>query len=98
VCSSARPRQDPADRRNAMRMIFPRCYFDDSDESNEYGVQALQQYRREWDEMKQRFNPKHLDNWSAHPADAAGAFAQGYEEVVKSGSPHTIHAPRSRLA
>ena len=91
------PKQDPADRRNAMKMIFPRCYFDDTKGDNEYGVQAMQQYRREWDEVKQIFKPKHLDNWAAHPADAAGTFAQGYEEKVQSKKPPKTTYSRSRL-
>ena len=74
------PRQDPSERRNAMKMLFPRFWFA---ESEEYGLQALRQYRREWDENKQVFKPKHLDDWAAHPSDSAGTFAQGFQDSTK---------------
>lgn len=89
------PRQDPSERRNAMKMLFPRFWFS---EKEEYGIQALWQYRREWNDQRQIFMEKHLDNWAAHVADAAGCFAQGFEDMSKVKIRRLpVYSPRSSL-
>jgi hypothetical protein len=42
------------------------------------GLNALQAYRREWDEVNKIFKPKPLHDWSSHGADALRTFAMGF--------------------
>ncbi|MGN6124877.1 MAG: hypothetical protein ACTHOJ_18175 [Sphingomonas oligoaromativorans] len=52
----------------AVRMVMPAAWFDR--ERCADGVEALEQYQREWDPEKRVFSntPKH--DWTSHPADA----------------------------
>lgn len=65
-----------ADGIQAMRILFPRCRFDSSRCS--YGITALQQYRKEWDEIKQTYKNLPYKDWTSHVADAARTFAMGF--------------------
>ena len=40
------------------------------DLSEELGIAALEQYRREWDEDKKAFRANEVHDWTSHPADA----------------------------
>jgi len=62
----------------AVRMMLPRCYFDE-EKCNE-GIEALRQYQREWDEDKKSFrsSPKH--DWTSHGADAMRMLAIAWRE------------------
>lgn len=51
----------------AVRAIFPRCYFD---RKTNIGTEALRQYQRKYDEDKKAFSKDHLHNWASHSADA----------------------------
>jgi phage terminase large subunit len=53
---------------NAVRRIVPRCWFDR--DKCEEGIQALRQYRREWDDVRKVFYERPLHDWASHPADA----------------------------
>lgn len=53
---------------NAVRAILSRTYFDAS--KTEDGYEALKQYRREWDESRQRFKDSPLHDWTSHGSDA----------------------------
>lgn len=80
------PRMEPiilkngplADGINAARQLLPRCYFDAV--KCEYGVEALRQYRREWDDEKKVFKDHPLHDWTSHPADAFRYLALGVRE------------------
>lgn len=52
----------------ARAFAFPRAYFDESKCSE--GLDALGQYRREWDEKKKSFGVNHVHDWTSHIADA----------------------------
>lgn len=52
----------------AVRNILPKCYFD-SDKCSD-GIEALRQYRKDWDSKKRRFRDQPIHDWSSHPADA----------------------------
>ncbi len=65
---------------NAVRSILPRCWFDYA-KTNAEGIEALRQYRRDWDEVMQVFKPKpRHDRWS-HAADAFRCLAMGIDDV-----------------
>jgi len=74
-----RPRVLPAmkieDGINAARILLPQCRFDA--ERCRRGVEALRQYRREWDERLHAFKARPLHDWTSHAADAFRYLAQG---------------------
>lgn len=73
----------------ALRQIFPMIEFNTSPipfEGEDVGdaqarmsraLDALRQYRREWDEKRQRFKDSPLHDWSSDYADAARYLARG---------------------
>lgn len=72
-----------ADGINAVRLMLARCWFDA--ERCARGVEALKQYRREWDGKRQVWRERPLHDWASHGADAFryGAMARA---VVKAGA------------
>lgn len=67
------------ERINAARLILPQCWFDA--ERCGRGLDALKNYRREWDERRKVFHDKPLHDWSSHGADAFGYLAQGLPQI-----------------
>lgn len=63
ICES----QHDADGINAVRLAFPRFWID---ESLDDFIEALRQYRYEWDEKKSVLKPTPLKDWCSHLADA----------------------------
>lgn len=53
---------------NAARLLIPRCYFDA--EKCKDGLEALRQYRKEYDEKLKTFKLRPLHDWASHGADA----------------------------
>ena len=53
---------------NAARMTFPRVYFDGTNCRD--GIEALRQYRAEYDEKTRAFKDTPKKDWATHPADA----------------------------
>lgn len=62
------PKLDIEDGIEAVRNLLPRCWFDA--EKCKRGIEALRQYRREWDEKLKVFKERPLHDWASHPADA----------------------------
>lgn len=62
----------------AARVLLPRCWFDATTCAR--GIEALRQYRRDWDEKLKAFRsyPKH--DWTSHAADAFRYLAVGINE------------------
>ena len=52
----------------SVRNALPFCYFDR--EKCKLGLDALRQYRKQWDEKNQVFKNKPLHNWCSHAADS----------------------------
>lgn len=67
-----------ADGIAAARTIFNRCWFDQ--ERCGDGVQALKNYRYEFDENLGTFKREPLHDWASHPADAFRYFAVAIKE------------------
>lgn len=57
------------DRINAVKVNLQRCYFD---RKCARGIDALRQYRREWDDKRKAFRQNPLGDWTADPSDAFG--------------------------
>ena len=62
------PKLSIEDGINAVRMLLPRCYFDKKKTAT--GVEALKQYRQEFDEKRKGYTGRPLHDWASHPADA----------------------------
>jgi len=58
---------------HAVRMLLPRCYFDR--EKTKAGVEALQHYRRDYNERLNEFKATPVHDWSSHAADAFRGLA-----------------------
>ena len=67
---------------NAVRSILPRCYFDTQKTGR--GVEALRQYRKEWDDKRKVFHDRPLHDWTSHASDAFRYLALGLPEKAKS--------------
>lgn len=61
---------------NAARILFPKCYFDET--KCEAGLEALTQYRRRFNDTLQEFSHEPVHDWASHAADAFRYLAQGH--------------------
>lgn len=80
----------------AVRSMFPRAYFDKSCDVDDLengpgfsGLEALSQYRREWDADHKVFREKPLHDWCSNPADGFRylAIAEREEKASKPAPP-----------
>jgi hypothetical protein len=62
---------------NAVRNMMAVMYFDKVKCAE--GIEALRQYRREFDENKRTFKPTPLHDWASHDADAMRYLCLGLE-------------------
>lgn len=78
------PQQEVADGINAVRLMLSKCWFDTV--KCERGIEALKQYRREWDGKRQVWRDRPLHDWASHAADAFryGAVARAPIKAPKS--------------
>lgn len=63
-----------------VRQKLPSCVFDA--ERCKVGLQALESYRREYDEKHKVYRNHPLHDWASHGADAFRQFAQGFIPVT----------------
>jgi hypothetical protein len=70
---------------NAVRRILPRCWFDK--DKTEPGVEALRNYRKEWDEDQKVFHNRPLHDWASDHADAFRYLALGIPDSQPSKAP-----------
>jgi phage terminase large subunit len=82
---------------NATRVLFPRIWFDA--ERCRAGLEALRQYRAEYDERLKTFRNEPRHDWASHAADAFRYLAMAYREFVPASRPVDVLAelvrPRS---
>jgi hypothetical protein len=69
------PARRKEDSINGVRLMLPQCWFDA--EKTKRGVEALRNYRREWDDKRKVFHDRPLHDWASHPADAFAELAAG---------------------
>lgn len=62
------PRENIHTGIEACRVMIPKCWFDETKAAR--GIEALRQYRQEWDDKKQSFRNAPMHDWTSHPADA----------------------------
>ena len=77
---------------NAVRRLLPRCWFDA--EACARGLEALRNYRSEWDERRQAFRERPLHDWSSHAADAFRYLAMGLREETSERMPTIAYDDR----
>lgn len=75
------PMASKLDGINAVRKTLPRCVFHTRTE--EVGIAALEQYRREWDDEKKAFKASEVHDWTSHLADAFRYLALAWREIPK---------------
>ena len=63
----------------AARTIIPRCYFDTK--RCNILVEALRQYRKDYDEKRKVYRDKPLHDWTSHAADAFRYLALGTRDL-----------------
>lgn len=64
----------------AVRNLLPRCWFD---QKCARGIEALRQYRAEFDDKLKTLKSRPLHDWSSHPADAFRYLAVGLKPDTK---------------
>lgn len=79
------PMASKLDGINAVRKTLPRCIFHARTEDQ--GVSALEQYRREWDDDKKAFKASEVHDWSSHLSDAFRYLAMSWREAVSEPLP-----------
>jgi phage terminase large subunit len=77
------PRLSIADGIQATRRLLPRCWFHPD---TKQGLNALRNYRKEYDEKRSVFYDKPLHDWSSHFSDAMRYLAVGLDESDGSWS------------
>jgi phage terminase large subunit len=94
VTFTAMPRpKTKEDSIESARAIFPRCRFDRT--KCQRGLDALNNYQKEWNEKYEVFNQRPLRNWATHGADAFQSAAIAVE--IHSGATGTeITAEKAR--
>jgi hypothetical protein len=92
------PQHNLDDGINAVRRILPLCVFHPRCETG--GLDALEQYRREWDDDAKTFKKTAVHDWTSHPADAFRYLCMGFRRppprVVKAPKPRGIVIPPPR--
>jgi phage terminase large subunit len=64
----------------AVRSVLPRCYIDEDKCS--HLIEALRQYRKDYDEKHLTFKDRPLHDWTSHPADAFRYMALGIRDRI----------------
>lgn len=95
------PLHNVLDGINAVRRMLDRTWIDR--EHCGRGLEALRQYRREYDEKLKDWKLNPLHDWSSHGADALRTFAAGFDDPIGVKQPADRHrrnrdAPRSAWA
>ena len=69
----------------AVRMFLKTCWFDEK--KCDRGIEALRQYRRDYDEKGKTWRGRPLHDWTSHGADAFRYLATGYRPLSSWGEP-----------
>lgn len=78
------PRESVEQGINAVRMLFTRCWFDESRCAD--GIAALMNYRREFNDKLGEFKANPVHDWASHFADAFRYLAMAHQDRNKSAS------------
>ena len=92
------PNASKLDGINAARQTLARCVFHPRTE--ETGLSALEQYRREWDDEKKTFKATEVHDWTSHLADAFRYLSLSWRHVptiTLSEKDYTVNTTASRI-
>jgi phage terminase large subunit len=91
------PRIGRAEGIEAVRAIFPRCFFDEKGCAD--GLSALSSYTKVWDDKNKVYRDEPLHNWASNGADAFRTFAVAFREsmVAKVFGPGGSKPRRPRM-
>ena len=84
------PEHKVEDGINAAHMMFPRAWFDETKCAP--GLEALRQYRVDYDEKLRAFKKTAKEDWTCDAADSFRYVAMAWREIVKVKEP-----PKPRL-
>lgn len=70
---------------NAVRMTLSKCWFD-ATRCHDL-LEALRQYRTEYDDRLKRFKPRPLHDWTSHAADAFRYLCVGLDDFIAPKRP-----------
>lgn len=62
------------------RTIIAKCWFDEAGCAD--GIEALTQYRKQWDDKRKVFQSHPYHDWTSNPADAFRQFAVGFAPAI----------------
>jgi hypothetical protein len=82
---SIAPKLSIDDGIQSARSMLNRCWFDE--EKCGRGVEALRQYRREFDEKNKSWRGRPLHDWTSHAADSFRYMSVGRKETQEWGEP-----------
>jgi hypothetical protein len=82
---SIAPKLSIDDGIQSARSMLNRCWFDE--EKCGRGIEALRQYRREFDEKNKSWRGRPLHDWTSHAADSFRYMSVGRKEVQEWGEP-----------
>lgn len=74
------PKAEITEGIRVVKMKFPMLWIDKT--KCEKFIQAIKNYRYEWDEAKQVYSPKPLHDWSSHAGDMLRYWGMAYEPVL----------------
>lgn len=89
------PRLEIDDRINNVMMTLPRCWFDAAKCGP--GIEALKQYRREYNDKMKTFHSRPVHDWASHAADAFGYLCQGLRDVGTDVMKKKLVYPQQKL-
>lgn len=79
---------------DAVRAMLPKCWFDA--EKCKHGIEALRQYRKDYDEKLKAFRDHPMHDWTSHAADAfrygavAGLPAGDWGKPIKVNTSYVV--------
>jgi phage terminase large subunit len=89
------PESSVLDGINLVRRMLGRTWIDVN--RCERGIEALRQYRREYDDKLKDWKKNPLHDWTSHGADALRMFACGFDDSATSSSYRIRRPPPPRM-
>lgn len=88
------PKVSVEDGIHAARMLLPRCWFDAT--KTKAGLEALQYYRRDYNQRLNEFKATPVHDWASHAADAFRDLAVRHKTPRPEDVPSEPYVPVSR--
>src|SRR6476659_5412365 len=85
------PQSNVLDGINVTRRMLGRTWIDSN--RCERGIEALRQYRREYDDLLKDWKRNPLHDWTSHGADALRTFASCFDDSTTTSSDYRIRRP-----